>query len=158
MIQKLNRTLTVDMLLVFSALIGLAFRSLLIGVVSLLPALFLKDFSRRPLHCAGRRPRYGVAEPITAEDVDAAVATITEFAGDAKKVVGYCEISKQLDALKEDNEKGAEEVGGKMDAYLVGLGEEVEEASGTADEVTADSEEEKKINAALETLDKKCGG
>lgn len=97
-------------------------------------------------------------EPITAEDVDAAVVTITEFAGDEKKVAGYCEIAKQLEALKEDDEKGAEELGGKMDAYLAGLGEDVEEAFGTADEVTADSEEEKKINAALEALDEKCGG
>lgn len=91
-------------------------------------------------------------------DVNAAIKTITEFTADAKKVAGYCAISKDMAAVKEGDTAKMEEFGKKMDDYLTGLGEQYANAFGAAEVVTPESEDGKKLDAALGALDAKCGG
>lgn len=95
--------------------------------------------------------------PPTTAEVDAAVKEINALAADEKKVAGYCEISKELAAVPETDEKKMEEVGAKLDAYLVTLGEPVAEAFGVADAVDATTDDGKKMDAAFGALDEKCG-
>jgi hypothetical protein len=94
----------------------------------------------------------------TAAEIDAAVKAFADFAADAKKVEGYCAISKEMGALKEGDDKKAEELGQKMDDYINTLGEAIVKAFETAENVDPESEAGKKIDAAYGALDDKCGG
>lgn len=94
---------------------------------------------------------------ITAEEADAAVAVISSFGDDQAKLDGYCAIADEMEAAPEDDEAKAEELGGKMDQYLAGLGEDVADAFGTADSADPASAEGQKLEAALEALGEKCG-
>lgn len=93
----------------------------------------------------------------TKAEVEAAVKTINDMAADQKKASGYCTISKEMGALKEGEDKKAEELGKKMDDYLNTLGEPVVNAFDMAETVDPASEDGQKLDAAFTALDEKCG-
>ena len=95
-------------------------------------------------------------EAPSAEDVDAAVQAINSFAEDKKQVEGYCAILKEMEGLKDGDDQKAEELGQKMDTYISGLGEDVQDAFGVAEVVEPESEEAAKIDEAFGTLEEKC--
>ena len=90
-------------------------------------------------------------------DVNAAIKTITEFTADEKKVAGYCAISKEIAAVKDGDDAKMEELGKKMDAYLSGLGQQYVDAFAATDPSRPESEDGKKLDAALGALETKCG-
>jgi hypothetical protein len=90
-------------------------------------------------------------------DVNAAIKTITEFTADDKKVAGYCALSKEMSAVKDGDNAKMEELGKKMDTYLTGLGEQYVDAFSAAEAVAPESEDGKKLDTALGTLETKCG-
>lgn len=90
-------------------------------------------------------------------DVNASIATITEFTNDATKVAGYCAISKEMAAVKEGDTAKMEELGKKMDAYMNGLGEKYVDAFASSEAVAPESEDGKKLDTALGALEAKCG-
>jgi hypothetical protein len=94
---------------------------------------------------------------ITAEEANAAAATISSIGEDQAKLDGYCAIMKEMEAAPEDDEAKAEELGGKMDQYLAGLGEDVADAFAAADSVDPESAEGQTIEEAFEELSEKCG-
>ena len=111
-----------------------------------------------PVMAQAQAPAAGATEAAEPPvDVNAAIATITEFSGDAKKVSGYCAISKEMAAVKEGDNAKMEELGQKMDAYLTGLGEKYSDAFGAAESVAPESEDGKKLDTALGAVDAKCG-
>ena len=79
------------------------------------------------------------------------------MAADQKKASGYCNISKEMGALKEGDDKKSEELGKKMDDYLTSLGEPVVNAFDMAETVDPASEDGQKLDAAFTALDEKCG-
>lgn len=95
--------------------------------------------------------------PPSKAEVEAAVKTINGVASDKKKSDGYCAISKEMSALKDGEDKKAEELNTKMDNYLKGLGEPVLNAFGMAESVDPASEDGQKLDAAFTALDEKCG-
>jgi hypothetical protein len=97
------------------------------------------------------------AVTVTAEEATAAAATISSVGDDQAKLDGYCAIMNEMEAAPEDDEAKAEELGGKMDQYLAGLGEDVADAFGTADGVDPASAEGQTLEEALEELGEKCG-
>lgn len=94
---------------------------------------------------------------ITAEEATAAAATISSIGDDQAKLDGYCAIFKEMEAAPEGDEAKAEELGGKMDQFLAGLGEDVADAFGAADSVDPASAEGQTLEEALEELGEKCG-
>lgn len=111
-----------------------------------------------PVMAQTQAPAAGAAAEAEAPvDVSAVIKTLTEFSGDAKKVSGYCAISKEMAAVKEGDNAKMEELGQKMDAYLTGLGEQYADAFGAAESVAPESEDGKKLDAALGAIDSKCG-
>lgn len=93
---------------------------------------------------------------VTAEEATAAAATISSIGDDQAKLDGYCAIFKEMEAAPEDDEAKAEELGGRMDQYLAGLGEDVADAFGTADSVDPASAEGQTLEEAMEELGEKC--
>ena len=111
-----------------------------------------------PVMAQAQAPAAGAAAEAEAPvDVNAVIKTLTEFSGDAKKVSGYCAISKEISAVKEGDNAKMEELGQKMDAYLTGLGEQYSDAFGAAESIAPESEDGKKLDAALGAIDTKCG-
>ena len=86
-----------------------------------------------------------------------AAASIEAMAADAKKAEGYCAISKEMAGVKEGDEKASEEVGKKLDDYLVSISEDTAEAFGIAEAVDPETEEGKAVDAAFAKLEGKCG-
>jgi hypothetical protein len=111
-----------------------------------------------PVMAQAQAPAAGEAEATEPVDVNAAIKTISELTGDAKKVAGYCAISKEMAGIAETDTAKMEELGTKMDTYLTGLGEQYAEAFEAAESVTPESEDGKKLDAALGALEDKCGG
>ncbi|NJM34650.1 MAG: hypothetical protein HC850_08000 [Rhodomicrobium sp.] len=93
----------------------------------------------------------------TAAEIDAAVKAINLLATDQKKSEGYCAISKEMAALKEGDDKKAEELGTKMDDYIASLGKDIAKAFEIAESVDPESEDGKKLDAAYGSLEEKCG-
>ncbi len=96
-------------------------------------------------------------EAPSAEDVDAAMKAINSFVEDKKQVEGYCAILKEMEGLKDGDDQKAEELGQKMDTYISGLSEDIQEAFGVAEVVESESEESAKIDEAFGKLEEKCG-
>jgi hypothetical protein len=103
-------------------------------------------------------PKEEAAPPAPSKaEVEAAIKTINDMAADPKKSGGYCAISKEMGALKEGEDKKAEELNKKMDDYLNSLGQPVVNAFGMAESVDPASEDGQKLDAAFTALDQKCG-
>lgn len=94
---------------------------------------------------------------VTAEEAAAAAEIISSIGEDQAKADGYCAIIKEMEAAPEDDEAKAEELSGKMDEYLAGLGEDVADAFATADSVDPESAEGQSLEEAFEELSEKCG-
>jgi opacity protein-like surface antigen len=103
----------------------------------------------------------GAAEPAaeapTKEEATKAAATIDAMADDAKKAAGYCALSKEMAGIPDGDDKKAEEVGKKLDDYLVSISQDTAEAFGIAEAVDPETEEGKKVDAAFAKLESKCG-
>ena len=96
-------------------------------------------------------------EAPTKEEIEAAIKTINDMAGDPQKAAGYCAITKEMEALKEGEDEKAEELGKKMDDYLASLGDSVLDAFGIAEVVDPASEDGQKLDDAFGSLEEKCG-
>lgn len=123
------------------------------GLCALLAAPAFAQTANAP---EGAEPEEAAVEAPTTEEVDAAIATLNTIGEDPAKIEGYCALSNEMESVAEGDEAKAEEVGAKMDEYLVSLGEEVMAAFETAEDVDPESDDGRKIDAAFEALEAKC--
>jgi hypothetical protein len=94
-------------------------------------------------------------EPALASDpIDRATAALANIGADAAKLQSYCDIV--LTATPEADSVAAEEIEVKLDAYFESLGPIYAKLSRIGDEVSEDTEEGKKIDAAFDHLEAKC--
>jgi hypothetical protein len=89
--------------------------------------------------------------------VDAATITksIDAAAGDAAKVKAYCDMSKKMEEVGDDDKK-AEAAGTEVDGYFKALGPEFEAAWNAGQEAKEDAAEGKAFDEAMGKLDAKC--
>ncbi len=96
------------------------------------------------------------ATPPTAAEVDAAVKAINDLSSDKAKVASYCELIKEMDSLKEGDDKAAEAFGQKFDTYMSGLSEDAQKAFAISDAVDPASAEGKKLETAFNNFEEGC--
>jgi predicted porin len=94
---------------------------------------------------------------VAAAAVDAATITksIDAAAADATKVKAYCDMSKKMEEVGDDDKK-AEAAGAEMDGYFKAIGPEFEAAWNAGQEAKQDSAEGKAFDEAMGKLDAKC--
>lgn len=125
-------------------------------ITSLFALLALPAFAQAPKEGDAAQEEAGQEVP-SAEEVNAAAKAINAFVEDKAKLDGYCAILKEMEQVKEGDDAKAEELGQKMDTYISGLSEDVQDAFAVADSVAPESEDAKKIDEAFEKIDEKCG-
>ncbi len=95
-------------------------------------------------------------EAPTAEAIANAVKSLESFIDDKAKTDGYCAILKELEAVPEGDDAKVEEVSQKLDAYIGGLSEDVQNAFTVAEAVAPDSPDAQKIDEAFGKLEEQC--
>ena len=92
-----------------------------------------------------------------AATVDAATITksIEQTAGDPVKVKAYCDMSKKMTEVGDDDKK-AEAAGPEIDGYFKTIGPEFEAAWNAGQEAGEDTPEGKAFDAAMTKLDAAC--
>jgi lysyl-tRNA synthetase class II len=88
--------------------------------------------------------------------VEAAVKTFAAIEQDAAKVQAYCDMSKTMEDVGDD-EKKLEAANAKIDDYFKTLGPDFETAWNTGENLKEDSDDAKALSDALDKLDAKCG-
>ena len=99
------------------------------------------------------------ASPALAVDakIEAAVKTFAAVESDPAKVKAYCDMSKTMEEVGDD-EKKLEAANDKIDGYFKTLGPDFETAWNSGENLKEDSAEAKALSDALDKLDAKCGG
>lgn len=99
-----------------------------------------------------------LATPALAIDpkVEAAVKTFTAVESDDAKLKAYCDMSKTMEDVGDD-EKKLEAANTKIDEYFKTLGPDFETAWNTGENLKEDSDDAKAMSDALDKLDTKCG-
>ena len=90
-----------------------------------------------------------------AVDAPTITKSIDAAAGDAAKVKAYCDMSKKMEEVGDDDKK-AEAAGTEIDGYFKALGPEFEAAWNTGQEAKEDTAEGKAFDEAMGKLDAKC--
>lgn len=102
-----------------------------------------------------------IAGPALAADpkVDAAVAAFAAVANDPAKVKIYCEMSKAMNSMGDDekDEAKAAELDKKLGDYMAQLGADFQKAWDTGADVDPESGDGQAMSAALDKLEAKCG-
>lgn len=110
-----------------------------------------------PVSAQNQNSEEAAPPPPSAEEVDAAAKTITDLAADKERVAKYCAIVKEMDTLQEGQDQKAEELGKRMDEYISGEGEEIQNAFAVAELVDPESDQGPKLDEAFGKLDEACG-
>jgi hypothetical protein len=99
-----------------------------------------------------------VAPAAYAAAPDAATITksIDAATGDPAKVKAYCEMSKKMTDVGDDDKKAAA-AGAEIDGYFKALGADFEAAWNAGQEAKEDSVDGKAFDEAMSKLDAKCG-
>jgi hypothetical protein len=92
-----------------------------------------------------------------AATVDAATITksIEQASSDPAKVKAYCDLSKKMKEIGEDDKK-AEAAGNEIDGYFKALGADFEAAWNAGQDVDEKSAEGKAFDEAMTKFDAKC--
>lgn len=88
---------------------------------------------------------------------DAITAAIGAAAADETKVKAYCDMTKKMAEIGEDDKK-AEAAGDEIDGYFKALGPDFEAAWNAGQNAADDSAEAKAFDDSMAKLDDKCGG
>lgn len=103
-----------------------------------------------------------LAGPALAADpkVDAAVAAFAAVENDAAKLKIYCDMSKAMNSLGNDeqDEAKAAELDKQLGEYMNKLGADFQKAWDTGADVDPESGDGQAMSAALDKLEAKCGG
>jgi hypothetical protein len=86
---------------------------------------------------------------------DAISKAVGDVANDASKTKAYCEMSKKMDEIGDD-EKKAEAAGDQIDGYFKTLGQDFENAWDAGQDAADGSAEAKAFEEAMTKLDEKC--
>ncbi len=95
------------------------------------------------------------APAMAAVDVATITTTIEQAAADPVKVKAYCDMSKKMEEVGDDDKK-AEAAGDEIDGYFKTLGPDFDAAWSTGQEAKEDSAEAKAFDDAMTKLDAKC--
>ena len=87
---------------------------------------------------------------------DQITKAIDAVAADAEKAKAYCDMSKKMDEIGDD-EKKAEAAGDQIDGYFKTLGQDFESAWDSGEDAADGTPEAKAFEAAMSKLDEKCG-
>ena len=100
-----------------------------------------------------------LAPPAFAAGVDAATIgkNIEAAAGDPVKAKAYCDMSKKMEQIGDDDKK-AEAAGDEIDGYFKTLGADFQTAWDAGQAADEKSAEGKAFDAAMTKLDAKCSG
>lgn len=90
-----------------------------------------------------------------AMSADAITKSIEAVGTDAGKTKAYCDMSKKMDEIGDD-EKKAESAGNQIDGYFKTLGQDFESAWDAGEDAADGTPEAKAFEAAMTKLDEKC--